>query len=140
MPYGSRGRGRRHRSARRDGRGWHARLRTHRRLRHGVRSAVRCAYLGGACAAEHTGCRRSRPRNASKTEESRVVVIRRVLSGFADVESSAVAGPAQAVRAAGRACWAARWRVAWAVVVTVATVVLLAGAGWLAAFVAVPGG
>ena len=69
-----------------------------------------------------------------------MVVIRRVLSGFADVESSAVAGPAQAVRAAGRACWAARWRVAWAVVVTVATVVLLAGAGWLAAFVAVPGG
>ena len=66
-------------------------------------------------------------------------MIRRVLSGFADVESGATAGPARAVRAAGRACRAAWWRVAWAAVLTVATVVMLAGAVWLAAFVAVPG-
>jgi len=41
--------------------------------------------------------------------------------------------------AAGRAHRAAWWRVAWAAVLTVATVVMLAGAVWLAAFVAVPG-
>jgi type VI protein secretion system component VasF len=66
-------------------------------------------------------------------------MIRRVLSGFADVESSAAPGLARAVQAAGRACRAAWRRVAWAAVVTVAAVVLLAGAVWLAAFVAVPG-
>jgi hypothetical protein len=65
-----------------------------------------------------------------------VVLIRRVLSGFADVESSAAPGLARAVRAAGRPAWR---RVAWAAVLTVAAVVLLAGAVWLAAFVAVPG-
>jgi hypothetical protein len=49
------------------------------------------------------------------------------------------AAPARAARAAGRACRAAWWRVAWAAVLTVAMVVMLAGAVWLAAFVAVPG-
>ncbi len=68
-----------------------------------------------------------------------MVVIRRVLSGFVEFESSAAAGLAQAVRAAGRP-WRAAWRrVAWAAVLTVAAVVMLAGAVWLAAFVAVPG-
>jgi hypothetical protein len=42
-------------------------------------------------------------------------------------------------RPAGRACRAAWWRVAWAAVLTVAAVVMLAGAVWLAAFVAAPG-
>jgi hypothetical protein len=76
---------------------------------------------------------------APKTEEGCVAVMRRVLSGFADVESTAAAGLARAVRAASRACWAARWRAAWAAVVTVATVAMLAAAVWLAASVAVLG-
>jgi hypothetical protein len=65
-------------------------------------------------------------------------VIQRVLSGFADVESAAAAGLVRAIRAAARKTWAARWRAAWAAMVTLAAVVILAGAMWLAAAVAAP--
>ena len=47
--------------------------------------------------------------------------------------------PGVLTSAAGRTRRAAWWRVAWAAVLTVAAVVMLAGAVWLAAFVAVPG-
>jgi hypothetical protein len=75
-----------------------------------------------------------------ETKADRLTVIRRVLFGFADVEFTAAAGLARAVRAAGRACWAGRWRVIWAAVKAVATVVMLAAAVSLAASVAVVGG